>query len=211
MSNIYEVRLRLPDWLAEVVEEKADADFSSREKRMAFVVELSRQNVLRKTGGPFAAAVFERDSGRLVAPAVNMVVSGNTSVAHAETLAFMLAQQRLGTFDLGAPHLPAMELFASSQPCIQCFGNTWWSGVQALSVGARAEDVETITGFKEGPLPENWAELLEHRPAPLRPVTVVRDVLRGEARKVLELYRDTGGFVYNAGSGEASRSLLEHP
>jgi tRNA(Arg) A34 adenosine deaminase TadA len=200
MSNLYQVTLKLPSWLRDVVESTPEDHFSTLEKRMAFVIELSRQNVLHKTGGPFAAAVFERDSGRLIAPAVNIVLRGHTSVAHAETMAFMLAQQRLETFDLGASHLPPMELFASSQPCIQCFGNTWWSGVQALTIGARASDVEEITSFKEGPLPENWVELLEHRPPPLKRISVTRDLLREEARAVLSLYRDNGGFVYNAGS-----------
>lgn len=197
----HQVVLTLPDWLGALEHDGPAADFSSPEKRMAFVVELSRRNVVAHTGGPFAAAVFERESGRLVAPAVNIVVPGNTSVAHAEAMAFMLAQQRLGSFDLGAAHLPAMELYASSQPCIQCFGNTWWSGVQGLVIGARAEDVEQITGFKEGPVPEDWIGLLERRAAPLKPVTVVRDLLREEARAVLILYRDGEGCVYNAGSG----------
>lgn len=200
MTPAYQVTLSLPDWLQALVEQQAAETFATREKRMAFVIELSRQNVLHQTGGPFAAAVFERDSGLLIAPAVNIVVPSHTSVAHAESVAFMLAQQRLETFDLGAAHLPAMELFASSQPCIQCFGNTWWSGVQALTIGARAEDVEEITGFKEGPLPADWVDLLENRPAPLRPISVTRDLLREDARSVLQLYRETGGFVYNAGS-----------
>ncbi|MEM7602686.1 MAG: nucleoside deaminase [Verrucomicrobiota bacterium] len=167
---------------------------------MAFVIELSRLNVERETGGPFAAAIFEHETGKLVAPGVNVVIPSHTSVAHAEAMALMLAQQRLETFDLGAAHLPAMELVASSQPCIQCFGNTWWSGVTALTIGAQAEDVESITGFEEGPLPENWVELLSERPEPLAPIVVQRDVLREKARAVLELYRDSGGFVYNAGS-----------
>ncbi len=200
MTDLYQVTLQLPSWIKTMVDTTPAEDFSTLEKRMAFVIELSRQNVLRKTGGPFAAAVFERDSGRLIAPAVNIVLRGHTSVAHAETMAFMLAQQRLETFDLGASHLPPMELLASSQPCIQCFGNTWWSGVQALTIGARASDVEEITSFKEGPLPENWVELLEHRPPPLKRISVTRDLLREEARAVLSLYRDSGGFVYNAGS-----------
>ena len=200
MSDSYQVTLQLPGWLHRWVRDWDETNLTTREQRMAFVIELSRQNVLHKTGGPFAAAVFERESGRLVAPAVNIVVPSNTSVAHAETMAFMLAQQRLKTFDLGAPHLPAMELVASSQPCIQCFGNTWWSGVQALTIGARAEDVEEITSFREGPLPENWVGLLEDRPAPLKPITVTRDLLRDKAREVLILYRDSGGLVYNAGS-----------
>jgi tRNA(Arg) A34 adenosine deaminase TadA len=201
MSDAYKITLQLPAWLGDFVDSKSDEDFSTREKRMGFVIEASRLNVVNGTGGPFAAAVFERDSGRLIAPATNIVVPSNTSVAHAETMAFMLAQQRLETFDLGAAHLAPMELFASSQPCIQCFGNTWWSGVQALTIGARTEDVEEITDFKEGPLPADWVALLENREEPLRPIRVERDVLRSAAREVLLLYRDSGGLVYNAGSG----------
>lgn len=200
MTVTTQVHLRLPEWLAPFTEAQPAQAFATREARMQFVIELSRQNVIHQTGGPFAAAIFERDSGLLIAPAVNVVVPAHTSVAHAEAMAFMLAQQRLETFDLGAAHLPAMELFASSQPCIQCFGNTWWSGVQALTIGARGEDVEELTGFKEGPLPDDWVSLLENRPAPLRPICVQRDVLREQARSVLQLYRDSGGFVYNAGS-----------
>ncbi len=200
MNALYHVCLDLPLWVAGYAESAGADTLRSREERMAFVIEMSRLNVERGTGGPFAAAIFERDSGKLVSLGVNIVVPGHTSVAHAEMMAFMLAQQSVGTFDLAAAHLPAMELFASSQPCIQCFGGTWWSGVQALTIGARGEDVEEITGFNEGPLPENWVHLLENRPPPLRPIAVTRDVLRQEACSVLRLYRDTGGFVYNAGS-----------
>ena len=112
----------------------------------------------------------------------------------------MLAQQDVGSFDLGAEGLPAMEVVTSSQPCIQCYGMTWWSGVRRLVIGARAADVERITGFQEGPLPDRWVERLEERQAPLRPVEVRRDVLADEACSVLELYHESGGFVYNAGS-----------
>ncbi len=91
-----------------------------------------------------------------------------------------------------------MELVTSSQPCIQCYGNLWWSGLRRLVVGARKEDVETLTGFAEGPLPADWTEQLEHRP-PLHPIAVIRDVLREEACAVLRRYRQQGGKVYNPG------------
>lgn len=167
---------------------------------MEFVLALARRNISEGTGGPFAAAVFERESGRLVSAAVNRVIPSRTSISHAETLALAIAQQTLGSHDLAADGLPAMELVASAQPCIQCYGNTWWSGVQALTIGARADDVESIVGFHEGPLPENWEKLLQERPAPLPAVTVRRDLLREEACAVLASYRDAGGAVYNAGA-----------
>ncbi len=193
------ITIQLPAWIHDELARHGDV-FPTAESRMLLAIALSRRNVIERTGGPFGAAVFERESGSLVAPGVNVVVASRTSLAHAESTALMLAQQRLGTFDLGAEGLPAMELVASSQPCIQCYGNTWWSGVRGLVVGARAEDVEALTGFAEGPLPADWATLLESRPAPLRPIEVTRDLLRSEARAVLDFYRDSGGFIYNAGS-----------
>ena len=54
-----------------------------------------------------------------------------------------------------------MELVTSGQPCIQCYGNLWWSGLRRLVVGARKEDIETLAGFSEGPLPHTWADQLE--------------------------------------------------
>ena len=199
VASDFEVRLGLPAWVDDEVMDSPEY-FDSDEEKMAFVIRLSLRNVMEQTGGPFGAAVFERDSGRLVAPGVNVVVDSRTLLAHAEAMAFMLAQQDVESFDLGASELPSMEIFASSQPCIQCYGMTWWSGVQRLVIGARAADVERITGFAEGPLPEDWVKKLEKREAPLAPIEVRQDLLVKDACEVLEMYRDTGGFVYNAGS-----------
>ena len=92
VGSEFEVRLSLPAWVDDEIADRPEY-FPTVEERMAFVIGLSRRNVLEETGGPFGAAIFERVSGRLVAPGVNVVVAGNTSVAHAEAMAFMLAQQ----------------------------------------------------------------------------------------------------------------------
>ncbi len=194
------IEITLPNWLNEqLLKEGEERVWSTPEERMRWVLALAHRNIEEATGGPFGAAVFEKDSGRLVAAAVNRVVPSQTSISHAETLALALAQQKLATHDLSAPGFPVMELVASAQPCIQCFGNTWWSGVRGLVIGARAVDVEAIAGFREGPLPDQWPELLENRPEPLPAVTVTRDLLREEAKVVLQRYRASGGLVYNAG------------
>ncbi|HDQ34703.1 MAG TPA: nucleoside deaminase [Chloroflexi bacterium] len=190
-----QVTLQLPDWVAAAVGDPARR-FPTLEERMAFVIDLAAQNVATRTGGPFGAAIFEIKSGRLVAPGVNVVVSQRCSLAHAEAVAIMVAQQVCQTYDLGAAGLPPLELVASAQPCIQCYGNLWWSGVRRLVIGARREDVESLTGFHEGPLPHDWVAQLEDRP-PLPPIAVIRDVLREEARAVLQRYRDQGGPIYN--------------
>jgi len=76
-----------------------------------------------------------------------------------------------------------------------CLGAVPWSGVRRVLCGARARDAEAI-GMDEGPKPAGWAAALGRRGIEVR-----RDVLRAEARAVLQLYRDRGGPVYNGRSG----------
>ncbi|HEX2219851.1 MAG TPA: nucleoside deaminase [Gemmatimonadales bacterium] len=182
--------LGAPDWLGQVVD--WDARYRSDEERMRVAVELARQNVLRGTGGPFGAGVFEEAGGRLVAAGVNSVTRLNNSVLHAETLAIMLAQARLGTYALGAAGVDPCLLVTSCEPCAMCLGAILWSGVRGLICGATKEDA-TAVGFDEGPVfAESWVYLER------RGVRTVRGVLRGEAVAVLELYRASGGEIYSS-------------
>ena len=107
---------------------------------MRLAIALSRENVEHDTGGPFGAAIFERDSGRLVAVGMNSVVRLHNCTLHGEMVAFMMAQRRLGSFTLNAPHLPAHELVTSCEPCAMCLGATLWSGVRRVVFGATRED-----------------------------------------------------------------------
>lgn len=179
--------LRLPRWVQAHLPRRRQAGRSLRE-RMRLVIELSRLNVERGTGGPFAAGVFEIDTGRLIAPGVNLVVPAGCSVAHAEIVAIILAQRVLGRWDLGAPDL---ELVSSTAPCAMCLGAIAWSGVRRLVCGARGSDAERI-GFDEGDKPARWVQSLRRRG-----VEVVQDVLRLQAVEVLRAYRDAGGVIYN--------------
>ena len=166
-----------------------------QQARMMLVVRLARLNVDRETGGPFAAAVFDAASGRLLAPGVNLVVGARCSVAHAEIVAIMAAQQILDTHDLGAPGMPHCQLVSSTEPCAMCLGAIPWSGVRSLVCGARAEDACSI-GMDEGAKPERWVAALEQRG-----ISVTRDVCRDDAVAVLQHYARTGGPLYNGRSG----------
>ncbi len=185
------LELNLPNWLQESVE-NAGGVYPTVEDRMRFVVELSRMNVRQETGGPFGAAVFVRGTGELLAPGVNLVTSANCSVAHAEIVALAIAQQVIGSFDLGGPGKPHYELVASTDPCAMCLGATPWSGVRSLVTGARGEDAEEI-GFDEGLKPSGWEQAFAESG-----ISVTRDVLREEAAAVLKEYASLGGEVYNS-------------
>ncbi len=188
------VTLRLPDWIGEVIAD-LDLTYPTIEDRMRLAVELSQESIHRGTGGPFGAAIFDRETNKLLAPGVNLVLSSGYSFAHAEMVAIMVAQQLVGDFDLGGEGQPSYELVASTEPCSMCFGAIPWSGVRHLVCGARGEDAEAV-GFDEGTKPAEWVRSLEERG-----ITVERDVLRDEAASVLREYAERGGEIYNARRG----------
>ena len=189
-----EVVLRLPDWVEQFLPD-SDHILPALEDRMRFVIELSRLNVQHGTGGPFGAAVFERDTGRLIAPGINMVIPSNSSIAHAEVMAIVVAQQRAGNYDLGGEGMPVCELVATTEPCVMCLGAIVWSGIRKVVCGARDEDARNI-GFDEGPKPADWVQALEERGIEVR-----RDILRDQACAVLAAYQESGGQIYNARRG----------
>jgi tRNA(Arg) A34 adenosine deaminase TadA len=184
------IAFRHPAWLKGFLA-RAPRRYSRRADRMKLVLELSRLNVERGTGGPFGAAIFERRGGRLIAVGVNMVVSAASSVAHAEIMAIMAAQREAGTHDLGGAGLPALELVTSTEPCAMCQGAVAWSGLRSLVCGARGRDAERV-GFDEGVKAADWVRQFRRRG-----IAVARDVCRREAMAVLQRYRDMGGQIYN--------------
>jgi tRNA(Arg) A34 adenosine deaminase TadA len=188
-----EFSFRLPAWVGEWIGDPA-RPHPTLEERMQLVIRLASENVSRRTGGPFGAAVFDLEHRTLIAPGVNMVVPTNSSVLHAEIVALVLAQQALGHFDLSATGRDC-ELVTSTEPCAMCLGAVTWSGVKRLVCGARDGDAREI-GFDEGAKPEDWVRELAQRG-----IEVVRDVCRGEAAAVLRAYSERGGEVYNPQRG----------
>lgn len=185
--------LRLPDWVDQITE--PGAIYPTTEARMGLAIELAGRNVAEATGGPFGAAVFEIETGRLIAPGVNLVMSSTAAVAHAEIVAVALAGVASGGFDLGRHPLPPTVLVTSTEPCAMCFGAVPWSGVRRLVCGARDEDARAI-GFDEGPKMIDWESALTSRG-----IEVIRDVRRAEAVEVLRSYAAGGGTIYNGRGG----------
>lgn len=186
---LHEVSVTLPTWVAGAVD--YGHRYADDTERMRLAIRLAHENVARGTGGPFGAAIFERESGRVVAVGMNGVVRLNNSTAHAEMVAIQLANRRIASYTLAADGHPAHELFTSCAPCAMCLGAVLWSGVTRLVCGARREDAERIQ-FDEGPVfAQSYAYLRE------RGIVIEEGVLRDEARAVLEEYRLRGGEVYN--------------
>ena len=185
------VTIQLPNWLQWYVDELDDIIIEKMEDRMRFVLDLTRRNIEERTGGPFGAAIFEKESGKLVSVGVNVVVAQNNCTAHAEMVAFMMAGKHLESYSLKGKNTPAHQLVASAQPCAMCMGATVWSGVKELVFGSLRSDIQKINNFDEGPIPEKWKEELEKRG-----ISVVEGLLRDEAVEIHKLYEKCCGFVY---------------
>lgn len=190
--------LDLPDWVP--------AEFASLpeflpdlELRMTTVLRFARCNTVHQSGGPFAAGVFERDSGRVISIGVNRVVPRSCSSAHAEVMALSLAQQRLGVYDLGGPGMPAHQLVVNWSPCAMCFGAVLWSGIRSLVIAGADAEMMAITGFDEGPMPADWRGELR-----CRGIELIEGMMREEALADFRLFAATNPEVYNGRQGDMS-------
>ncbi len=194
-----EISISLPDWAKNAVRQLPP--MPSLEARMRTVISFSRQNFERNTGGPFAAAVFDADTGKLIAMGVNRVIPTSCSSAHAEVVALSLAQQSLGAFDLGGSGMPHHQLVVNWRPCAMCYGAVIWSGVRSLVIAGSDHQLEQITGFDEGPMHPDWKEELRKRG-----IQVTDDLLRDEACDVFRAFRASGRPVYNGRQGPRERA-----
>lgn len=182
-----EIRLALPSWMANEIE--GGRVYPDAESRVAFAIRLARRNVDEKSGGPFGAAIFDAN-GRIVGAGVNRVLPQSCSAAHAEILAFATAQACVGRARLNADGA-RYTLATSAQPCAMCYGASFWAGIDEILIGARGEDVMSLSEFDEGPLPQDWIGELASRGIDVR-----RDLLREEAREVFVRYARQGGPAY---------------
>lgn len=187
------VEITLPEWLSA---ETPPTHIHTLEDRMRYVIDLSRRNFENDTGGPFAAAIFEEATGKLVAAGVNRVMPCNCSSAHAEVTTLSFAQQQLGTHDLGGVGMPSHQIVVNWRPCTMCMGAVIWSGVRSLVIAGSDDALEMITGFDEGPMSADWKEELEKRG-----IRVTDNVLYDEAVAVFHAFAASDAVVYNGRSG----------
>ena len=179
--------MELPDWVCQLLAGRNSC--ADDTEKMGLAIELASLNVRHGSGGPFGAAIFNRDSGELLSVGVNMVTTARNSVLHAEMVAIMLGESLVGSYTLS--HGGRFELFTSCAPCAMCLGGILWSGIGRIVSAAEAEDARRI-GFDEGPVFDLSYRYLEERG-----IAVVRSFMRNEGRTVLDAYAESGGTIYN--------------
>ena len=183
------IKIDLPSWSASFVDE--DKQYASDEEKMSLAIMLAMENVRQSTGGPFGGAIFDAQSGRIISVGMNQVLRLGNSCLHAEVTAIMMAQSALRSHSLSSPGMPGYELFTSCEPCCMCLGAILWSGLSRVICAATKDDASSI-GFDEGPVYESSYEYLRDKG-----IEVKRGLLREEAVKAFDLYKEKGGVIYN--------------
>jgi hypothetical protein len=89
------ISFQYPDWIEQAVDWSRAC--KSDEERMRLAIAISRANI-EHGGGPFGAAIFELESGRIVSAGMDCVVERSNCTLHGEMVAFMMAQQRVRSY-----------------------------------------------------------------------------------------------------------------
>ena len=180
------VEIAIPDWLEAL--NKSNRIFGSDEEKMEFVIEITRTNI-ENGGGPFGAAIFDMDTGKILSCGSNLVLQNNLSILHAEIVAIILAQKTVKNYSLS--RVGKFELFSSSEPCAMCLGAILWSGVKRVVWSASSEAARQI-GFDEGPVFKSSWEYLKNKG-----IKVKGGLLKEKAERVLKDYLEKNGIIYN--------------
>ena len=125
---------------------------------MLRAVELSREKMHERQGGPFAAVVVV--DGKIVGEGWNRVTSTNDPTAHAEVSAIRDACARLSTFCL-----EDAVIYTSGEPCPMCLAAIYWARISRIYYANTTADAAEI-GFDDALLYEQLALPAEARAVP---------------------------------------------
>jgi tRNA(Arg) A34 adenosine deaminase TadA len=104
-----------------------------KNKFMQAAIDLARENLKFKNGGPFGAVIVK--NGKIIGRGVNTVTTNNDPTAHAEVNAIREACENLNTF-----RLEGCDIYSSCEPCPMCLGAIYWARPRKLFFATSRED-----------------------------------------------------------------------
>ena len=148
---------------------------------MREAIRLSIENVITKTGGPFACVIVK--DNKIIAKGTNLVTSTNDPTAHAEIVAIRNACKELGTFQLDG-----CDIYTSCEPCPMCLSAIYWSRANKIYYANSKTDAAKI----------NFDDQFIYEEIPLNPENrkiPSEQVLREEALEAFELWFKLDGNI----------------
>jgi len=148
---------------------------------MRRAVELSREGMRERRGGPFAAVIVM--DGRIVGEGTNRVTSTDDPTAHAEVVAIREACNTLDTFSL-----EGATIYASCEPCPMCLAAIYWARISRVFYANTTDDAARI-GFDDAAIYRELACSPSERSVPHE------RIMGDEARIVFDEWDEWDGKV----------------
>lgn len=141
---------------------------------LAEAVELARQGMEAREGGPFGAVIVRTDDDVVVGRGWNRVTSTSDPTAHAEVVAIRRAAKALRTFELGGT-----TIYASGEPCPMCWAACRWARIDRI-VYASTRGAAGEIGFDDQFLYDDLARSADEQSVPVEhlPLQAGADVYR---------------------------------
>jgi guanine deaminase len=108
---------------------------------MEKAIEKADETMCAGIGGPFGAAIIDKDNNIYVAS--NSVLDSHDATAHAEVNAIRKASKALKTHDLSG-----CTLYTTCYPCPMCMSAAIWANIDKIVYGCTAKDAAEI-GFRD--------------------------------------------------------------
>ncbi len=109
---------------------------------MEMAIRSALQGIRRKHGGPFGAAIVDKNN-KIIAVAHNTVWKDMNPTAHAEINAIKKACKKLSTIDL-----TECAIYSTTEPCPMCFSAIHWARMRKIVYGTSISDAAKF-GFNE--------------------------------------------------------------
>lgn len=109
---------------------------------MELAIKRARETMNQNLGGPFGAAVIDKD-GTILSVTSNSVLGDHDPTAHAEVNAIREACKVKGTHDL-----TGCVIYATGYPCPMCLSAIIWANIKTVYYGCTPADAEEI-GFRD--------------------------------------------------------------
>lgn len=109
---------------------------------MELAIQRARETMNQNLGGPFGAAVIDKD-GTILSVTSNSVLGDHDPTAHAEVNAIREACKVKGSHDL-----TGCVIYATGYPCPMCLSAIIWANIKTVYYGCTPADAEEI-GFRD--------------------------------------------------------------
>lgn len=157
------------------------------------LIDLAIKSSSEGNGGPFAAIVFNSETGEIISMAANSVLKDKNPIAHGEINAIQEACKILER-----PHLHGYSLLTTSEPCSMCLSAIQWARLDEWGYIASTKTASSI-GFDDVSFYKSIKKVMDRKKVHSEYLRLYRYENKEafeKIKKAFEAYAENGLEVY---------------